>query len=591
MRRNHMDKGEAAGGISSLWEAKQVTMVAKGGAEAKAELGKGLGSGTEKAQAGSAPLGGLCGQEASSSVTENGKDGQPTSSGEKLVTTNQELSSTLAQAEARLQEKEKELWSLQGQLELTKAELDQWKKQHGNQAEASALGCRGRRMSEDVGHQRRSREAQKQGLVGRELAPSSGSRYRSTSFSRLEQSAEKAGTPLKHKGSPKGQEDVQTLKAEVLVLRRRLDASESQRKTLLETCWQQEKTRSSIPERQAPLLGLRALSWQKKKEDQGDQVLDGRHHVEKRNGEGEKDEKKEEDSEKEKEEVDVPKEVQEEKDLSKEDVNVEALQEELRTLVAGKAEAEAQAKLVQEKLQNLQTTLGKQTERLAQAMETQRHHVQELLADAEEKDRLIKDLRKELEDTKKALDVANVEGQRLRMLMEHSEEEPHRDASKQDVEVGTEEVPQSPVQENPPDAKLTQLEASLAQLVQENQALRDELACWKGGEGGRSEGEEKWGAVLESLSQVNQRDAQTQTEVPEAGQRRRERVSVAFDDTQYEPYGLPEVVMKGFADIPSGPSCPYVLRRGILGSAPVARMAPRAEPEEDSLEADEGTGV
>nr|XP_016854534.1 PREDICTED: centromere protein F isoform X2 [Anolis carolinensis] len=445
-------------------------------------------------------------------------------------------------------------------------------------------------MSEDVGHQRRSREAQK-GLVGRELAPSSGSRYRSTSFSRLEQSAEKAGTPLKHKGSPKGQEDVQTLKAEVLVLRRRLDASESQRKTLLETCWQQEKTRSSVPERQAPLLGLRALSWQKKKEDQGDQVLDGRHHVEKRNGEGEKDEKKEEDSEKEKEEVDVPKEVQEEKDLSKEDVNVEALQEELRTLVAGKAEAEAQAKLVQEKLQNLQTTLGKQTERLAQAMETQRHHVQELLADAEEKDRLIKDLRKELEDTKKALDVANVEGQRLRMLMEHSEEEPHRDASKQDVEVGTEEVPQSPVQENPPDAKLTQLEASLAQLVQENQALRDELACWKGGEGGRSEGEEKWGAVLESLSQVNQRDAQTQTEVPEAGQRRRERVSVAFDDTQYEPYGLPEVVMKGFADIPSGPSCPYVLRRGILGSAPVARMAPRAEPEEDSLEADEGTGV
>lgn len=47
----------------------------------------------------------------------------------------------------------------------------------------------------------------------------------------------------------------------------------------------------------------------------------------------------------------------------------------------------------------------------------------------------------------------------------------------------------------------------------------------------------------------------------------------------------------GFADIPAGPSCPYVLRRGILGSAPVAQLAPRAEPEEDSPEAEEGTGV
>ncbi|XP_060614393.2 centromere protein F-like [Anolis sagrei] len=614
---------------------------AKGGAEAKAELGKGLGSATEKAQASNAPLGGLCEQEAILSVTENGKEVQsveqePTSAGEKLMTNNQELRLALAQAETRLQEKEKELWALQGQLELTKAELAQSKKQHGKQAEAGTLGCRGRRMSEDVGHQRRSREQQK-GLIGREVAPSSGSRCRSTSFSRSEQPADKGGTPSKHKGSllggphgqstPKGQEEVQNLKAEVLVLRRRLDASESQRKTLLETCWQQEKTRSWAPERQAPLLGLRALSWQKKKEDQDDQVLDGKQVAEKREGETLQ---SEEDSAK----LDVPKEVQaemeanapgkmppfaEEEDLSKEqplEGNVEALREELRVLAAGKAEAEAQASLVQQKLQSLQTTLGRQTERLAQAMETQTHHVEELLVDGEEKDRLIIGLRKELEDTKKALDMANAEGQRLRVLMEHSEEEPHRDNSKQGVEVGTGEVPtltqDAKAGENPQDAELTQLEASLAQLVQENQALQDELARWKArsverGDGGRSvvsgkdgeaaEGEERKGPVLEasqqseSLSQVRRRDAQTQTEGPEASQRRRERVSVAFDDTQYEPYGLPEVVMKGFADIPSGPSCPYVLRRGILGSAPVARMAPRAEPEEDSLEADEGTGV
>ncbi|KAJ8014870.1 hypothetical protein DPEC_G00020260 [Dallia pectoralis] len=38
--------------------------------------------------------------------------------------------------------------------------------------------------------------------------------------------------------------------------------------------------------------------------------------------------------------------------------------------------------------------------------------------------------------------------------------------------------------------------------------------------------------------------------------RNRSQMSAAYDDTEYEPYGLPEVVMKGFADIPSGPACP-----------------------------------
>uniref|UniRef100_A0A8C4RYG4 Centromere protein F-like n=1 Tax=Erpetoichthys calabaricus TaxID=27687 RepID=A0A8C4RYG4_ERPCA len=55
-------------------------------------------------------------------------------------------------------------------------------------------------------------------------------------------------------------------------------------------------------------------------------------------------------------------------------------------------------------------------------------------------------------------------------------------------------------------------------------------------------------------------------EIAERILRNRNRLSVAYDDTEYEPYGLPEVVMKGFADIPSGPSCPYVLRRGLLGT-------------------------
>ncbi|XP_069750130.1 centromere protein F-like [Narcine bancroftii] len=46
----------------------------------------------------------------------------------------------------------------------------------------------------------------------------------------------------------------------------------------------------------------------------------------------------------------------------------------------------------------------------------------------------------------------------------------------------------------------------------------------------------------------------------------RHHLSVAFDETEYEPYGLPDVVQKGFADIPSGSFCPHILRRGTLNS-------------------------
>ncbi|XP_031718669.1 centromere protein F isoform X3 [Anarrhichthys ocellatus] len=63
----------------------------------------------------------------------------------------------------------------------------------------------------------------------------------------------------------------------------------------------------------------------------------------------------------------------------------------------------------------------------------------------------------------------------------------------------------------------------------------------------------------------------------------RTQLSAAFDDTEYEPYGLPEVVMKGFADIPSGPSCPYIVRRGLLGTTviPVPQKDQRQEEETD----------
>ncbi|XP_016381082.1 centromere protein F-like [Sinocyclocheilus rhinocerous] len=66
----------------------------------------------------------------------------------------------------------------------------------------------------------------------------------------------------------------------------------------------------------------------------------------------------------------------------------------------------------------------------------------------------------------------------------------------------------------------------------------------------------------------------------------RSRMSAAYDETEYEPYGLPEVVMKGFADIPSGPACPYVLRRGLLGTdaMPLPRREATPQEEDDDIE-------
>ncbi|KAM6923430.1 uncharacterized protein FYW49_005861 [Xenentodon cancila] len=63
--------------------------------------------------------------------------------------------------------------------------------------------------------------------------------------------------------------------------------------------------------------------------------------------------------------------------------------------------------------------------------------------------------------------------------------------------------------------------------------------------------------------------------------RNRTQLSAAFDDTEYEPYGLPEVVMKGFADIPSGPSCPYIVRRGLLGTG-VIPLPQKDQQEEET---------
>ncbi|XP_042201203.1 neurofilament heavy polypeptide-like [Callorhinchus milii] len=62
-----------------------------------------------------------------------------------------------------------------------------------------------------------------------------------------------------------------------------------------------------------------------------------------------------------------------------------------------------------------------------------------------------------------------------------------------------------------------------------------------------------------------------------------QHLSVAFDDTEYEPYGLPDVVQKGFGDIPAGPSCPHVLRRALLSSLSVPEERPASLPTSQNL--------
>lgn len=45
------------------------------------------------------------------------------------------------------------------------------------------------------------------------------------------------------------------------------------------------------------------------------------------------------------------------------------------------------------------------------------------------------------------------------------------------------------------------------------------------------------------------------------------------EDVEFEPEGLPEVVMKGFADIPTGKTSPYILRRTTMATRTSPRLA------------------
>ncbi|KAL8184225.1 UNVERIFIED_CONTAM: hypothetical protein K2H54_010264 [Gekko kuhli] len=481
---------------------------------------------------------------------------------------------------------------------------------------------------------------------------------RSTSSSHLELPAVKRGVAIRQKGpclrpqsTEQAQEELQALRAEVLMLRRHLDASESQCKCLLETCCQNQGAQACGQAKQAPSWGasqkkgmpdipgsghdgMRVLGPGQGKASMAGKVKGGRVGPEMEAWLEEKgDLELLEVGETEVKMAAVAlgqvqgklPSLAEEEDCTtihtlargeashegktKPEGNVEALREEIRALAAEKAKAEAQASLAQQKLQSLQATLGKQTERLAEAMETQSHHLEELLTDAEEKDRLMQSLNRELEETRKAFGAASAENQRLRALLREQHRAKPVDVS--DTPRGS-KAREVTGEESQGQMLEGQLKESISWVFQENRGLHEELVRqeawqWGQGDGGTTappesvdlggSGQAETVDVLQAAQkrerwlQGSRRDAQTQTEGLYCGPRRREQISVAFDDTQYEPYGLPEVVMKGFADIPPGPLCPYVLRRGILGSAPVAQLAPRAEPEDDSPEGEEGTGV
>ncbi|XP_039337884.1 testis-specific serine kinase substrate-like [Mauremys reevesii] len=249
---------------------------------------------------------------------------------------------------------------------------------------------------------------------------------RSLSSSRLERAPEKRGAAGKVRGSSaqgpravgrlvpsgeRGQEpetptELQALRAEVLGLRRRLAASESLRKGLLETCWQLRHGAWDLTrERQAlaemPLAHEAAI--QHKEEAQELQGAPGPGLAKGDGGELQA--------------LAVELEAQvwgaPGPDLPEGDAQevgeLQVLWGELRALALGKAEAEAQAAQAQERLRRLQETLGLQTERLALACEAQSQHVAELLTEGHEREQELERLGQALREAGRVRELLEAE--------------------------------------------------------------------------------------------------------------------------------------------------------------------------------------
>ncbi|XP_044879362.1 rootletin-like [Mauremys mutica] len=257
---------------------------------------------------------------------------------------------------------------------------------------------------------------------------------RSLSSSRLERAPEKRGAAGKVRGSsaqgpravgrlvpsgewgqePEPSPELQALRAEVLGLRRRLAASESLRKGLLETFWQLrhgawDLTREHQALAEMPLAHEAAI--QHKEEAQELQGAPGPGLAKGDGGE--------------RQALAVELEAQvwgapgpglPEGD-AQEVGELQVLRGELRALALGKAEAEAQAAQAQERLRRLQETLGLQTERLALACEAQSQHVAELLTEGHEREQELERLGQALQEAGWVRELLEAEVGRLRVLL------------------------------------------------------------------------------------------------------------------------------------------------------------------------------
>ncbi|KAG6939502.1 hypothetical protein G0U57_001602 [Chelydra serpentina] len=271
------------------------------------------------------------------------------------------------------------------------------------------------------------RPPNKQGGSERERRPQ-GCIRRSLTTSRLERAPEKRGAAGKVRGSsaqgpravgrlvPSGERgrelepppELQALRAEVVGLRRRLAASESLRKELLETCWQlRQGTRDLAGKRRALAKMLPGQDATMQHKEEARELLGP--SLAKAEG-------------RELQALAVELEAQVwgapgPRLPRGEAQEVEELQGELRALALGKAEAEAQAAQAQERLRRLQETLGLQTERLALACEAQSQHVGELLTEGYEREQELERLGQALGEAGRVRGLLEAEVGQLRALL------------------------------------------------------------------------------------------------------------------------------------------------------------------------------
>nr|KAF6396392.1 centromere protein F [Rousettus aegyptiacus] len=95
-----------------------------------------------------------------------------------------------------------------------------------------------------------------------------------------------------------------------------------------------------------------------------------------------------------------------------------------------------------------------------------------------------------------------------------------------------------------------------------------------------SSGQNKGSGKRQRSSGIRENGGGTASSTPETFSKKSRKVVKSgihptedAEDTEFEPEGLPEVVKKGFADIPTGKTSPYVLRRTTMATRTSPRLA------------------